>query len=267
MANALILLFEQLPPLEPQQIAGELAAIELPSISVAADSPLSTPDGLLLNLKFAPHAVRLVGLNAPVPQNVMEHTVQASHLQAASKAALRRQQAQIIAYYEGSHPDPAEQLLILYKLASCFKTQGLLGTLDETAWNCAPASTVAEFGQARMLAEYRQHWPLHLWTGFVRFIKSDNTTWFCTKGNHRFGVIDFAYLGQSGDGGNTFHLFFDLFFYMYRSKAKLLPGHTAEFDGNTFLRFRDVYEYKDYLTGPAGTLVIEKISASEINRK
>lgn len=101
----------------------------------------------------------------------------------------------------------------------------------------------------------------------MKFFKDDNRIWYCTKGNHRFGVPDFAYLGLANEGNNIFDLFANLFSYVYNYKAVLRLGDTAQLDESAFLRFREPYEYQDYINNQLGTtLVIEKISAQEINK-
>lgn len=95
---------------------------------------------------------------------------------------------------------------------------------------------------------------------------NDRDIWFCTKGYHRFNANDFAYLGQLEDADFAFDLFNNLFAYVYDSKAKLQIGHTAQIGENTFIRFQDISEYNDYLDSPLGTLAIERIEASQINK-
>ena len=143
----------------------------------------------------------------------------------------------------------------MQRVAGSFLKSTLVGVVDPDAWNCMPAMVLEEMLTTETLMTCRAEVPVGLWTGFVKMFKPDDDVWFCTKGFHRWGVMDFAYLGKHSQADETFRLFNGLFNYVRRSKAKLKPGDTAEF-GELFVRFEQVSEYKDYLEGPLGTLVV-----------
>lgn len=94
----------------------------------------------------------------------------------------------------------------------------------------------------------------------MKFFLPDGMIWFCSKGFHRWGVPDFALLGEQGEGETAVDIFSGLLGYVRSSGAQLSPGDTADL-GGTLLRFGPVYEYAEYLAGPSGTLVIERLGA------
>jgi hypothetical protein len=206
-----------------------------------------------------------VGFSARVPAATIEHTIPISNWKPQDKAPLQGHKAHIICYYEGENASPVERQIALYKTAFAFWKEGLLGILDEDAWNCMPRRMIEEQVKPNMLHSCRQTLPLGIWTGFVKLFRGKNEVWFCTKGYHRFGAKDLAYLGRPDEANAAFDLFGNLFFYM-RGGAVLKAGDTAQVSETENIRFREPYEYQDALNSPSGTLVFEKIKSSEINK-
>lgn len=266
-APALIFVFDKLPELSEQRLAKVITSVEPLKTKVTFEMKAAAPEALLADLAFETHAFQLVGFNAPVPASVTNYTIQVSHWQKSDKDILNGHKAHVICYYKGQAQDPTEQLIALYKVAYALCNEGLLGVLDDASWNCMPSRVVKDQMKPDMLASCRKHVPVGIWTGFVKFFKSDNSVWFCSKGFDRFGVNDFAYLGQPPEASFALNLFTNLFNYLYTSGGKMQVGHTAQLGADLYIRLREVYEYQDYLNGPFGTMVIEKIKASEINQK
>lgn len=257
--SALIFVFDRLPTLEQARLVQRIEAIEPTSPPIRVSIDVNEANTLFARVQFNDHRLKLVGFNVPVPAPTVERTIQVSNWQQEQKQSLRNHRAQIICFYEGTNPNPTEQLLALYKMAYGFYPDGLLGVLDEDAWNCMPRSFVNQQVNPEMLQACRTDIPLGIWTGFVKFFKPDNQVWFCSKGHHRFGVPDFAYLAPISAADQAFDLFSSLFNYVHRYDAHLKSGDTAQL-GTHYLRFSDVQEYHDYLATPSGTLVVEQLS-------
>jgi hypothetical protein len=263
--TGIILLFDKLPKLDITKIAGAIAQIE--PLKKPVRSNIQVEEGGILRafVEFDDHRLQLVGFSARVPAATMEHTIPVSNWKPQDKALLQGHKAHILCYYEGENTNPVERLIALYKTAFAFCKEGVLGILDEDAWNCMPRRMIEEQVKPDMLQSCRQTVPLGIWTGFVKLFKSKTEVWFCTKGYHRFGAKDLAYLGRPDEANATYDLFGNLFFYM-RDGAVLKAGDTAQVSETENIRFREVYEYPDSLNSPSGTLVLEKIKASEINK-
>ena len=128
-----------------------------------------------------------------------------------------------------------------------------------------PVWMIKEQMKPNMLQSCREAVPVGMWTGFVKLFKSKDEVWFCTKGHHRFGARDLAYFGNPAEANEVYMLFANLFDYM-AGGATIKAGDTAQISETHYIRFREVYELEDYLNSPLGTLVLEKIKASEINK-
>jgi hypothetical protein len=264
-STAVVMLFNSLPKLDGTHIANVISQVETLKHPVAIDVQIEEKGILRAFVKFDDHKIQLVGFSAPVPSSTLERTIPTSNWKQEDKLPLQNHTAHVICYYEGENTNPTEQLISLYKIAHAFSNFGLLGILDEDAWNCMPTWMIKEQMKPDVLQSCRESVPLGIWTGFVKLFKSKNDVWYCTKGYHRFGVKDLAYLGQLGDANNVYTLFGNLFEYML-SGASIVAGNTAQISETEHIRFREVYEYDDYLNSPLQTLVLEKIKASEINK-
>ena len=259
------MLSRSLPKLDVPQLESTISKIEPLKQPVAMNVQVEEKGTLRAFATFDDHRIELVGFSAPVPPSTLERTITVSNWKQSDKKTLQSHRAHIICYYEGENSHPTEQLLSLYKTSFAFSNLGLLGVLDEEAWNCMPVWMIKEQMKPNMLQSCREAVPVGMWTGFVKLFKSKDEVWFCTKGHHRFGARDLAYFGNPAEANEVYMLFANLFDYM-AGGATIKAGDTAQISETHYIRFREVYELEDYLNSPLGTLVLEKIKASEINK-
>lgn len=264
---ALMLVFNTLPILEGNKIRSIISDIEKlnKNIEITLDEKLNNGETLLSVIEFDDHRIRLLGLNAPLPETVIEHTVDCSYWKSEDKQSIKNHSAHIICYYDGNNEDPVERYIALYKVAYSFKNTGLLGVINEDAWTCQPAYILDEMVSREMIEESRMIPPLMLWTNFIK-IPLHNGTWMVTKGNHLFGIKDFAYKGDMDEAKEISQIFNNIFYYIYENNALIDVGHTLQIEEEVYLKFDKVYEEKGLLEGPIGTLVVKKIKPSEINK-
>jgi hypothetical protein len=255
---ALIFLFRTLPKLSKATLYQGLSDSGTLSETLQIFDEVLTPEsGQYARLRFDGHQFRWHGVGCTAPHESVHQPIECSHWPTKTKAPMRAHQAHVICWYEGSSPDPSEQMIAMLRLACAFANQGLLGWVDTEAWNCMPTSVITMSLQPQALAASRSHVPVALWTGFIKLTKSENAVWFCTKGFHRWGLPDFACLGQDGEAEHIASLFASLFHYLRQTNSVLQAGDTAQFQGQK-LRLGEVQEFDRYLDSPLGTLVVER---------
>jgi hypothetical protein len=257
--TAFTFLFDALPVLDLEEIARRIKAIESIETEVSMDIQVNSTDVFRAFLEFEDHKFQLVGFSVSVSNSILDFTIGVSNWAKQDKVPLLQHKAHVICYYEGTNSSTTEQIIALYKVAHSFYDRGLLGILDEDAWTCTPRKVIANQVTPEMLHLCRESMPIGFWSGFVKMFKDDRNTWFCTKGYHRFGINDFAYLGELSEADYAFDIFANLFHYIHDTQAKLEAGNTAQFSEDRFIRFKNVYEYNEYLDSPLGTLVVERI--------
>ena len=212
--------------------------------------------------RFGEHAIRIIGVAQPLPNECIDRTIHVSHWQAQIKSAMRQHAAHLKLLYTGTHPDPAEKMIALYSLAHAFENENLLGIVNEKAWTAHPAG---EFLSPEMVLSYRQEFPIFLWVGYVKFFVDKKRYWLATKGHHIFDVPDLAcFIESEAEGTVIPDQFSNIFYYLYENDVVVTTSDTLEI-GQTgqYLRFGEVPEEAAYLLGPSGTLVIDKIKPNE----
>jgi hypothetical protein len=263
---AIHLLFSSPSPPNPNEstLTKRIAALEKsrnpPDIQAAWR--LQDPAQSLGDLHFGQHTIQITGLAAPLPNTVINRTVHVSHWQPQVKAAMRQHRSHLNLIYQGHHPDPVEKMIALYQTAHAFEDENLLGIVNRQAWTAHPP---ADYLSTEKISAYRENFPFLLWVGYVKFYTDKDHYWLATKGHHIFDVPDLAYFvkSQEDTSGITDH-FTNIFYYLYNKDVFVTAGDTLEIgkDG-AFFRFTEIPEDTEFLMGPSGTLVLEKINPED----
>lgn len=271
----ILLLLTGSAPLDGPAVCRALAAIEPLKIpptfsSRLADDPAAPPGNVFYGrFEFDSHVIDVVGLDVPVPQAVLDRTVEASAWTGEGRQAMLQHKAHCVLIHQGGGSNPLEKHLALFKLAFALGGDRLAGVLHESAWTCAPAQVVREFGSQEMLKACRDQIPPIVFTGFIKF-HDEGRIWFATKGHHLFGAPDFVMEGTADDKpSDVLDLFMNIFLYVMGSDRELQPGHTMQIAEEIFLRFGEMeptHPHHETLGGPGRTLTITRITKEDINR-
>lgn len=214
------------------------------------------------DIHFGGHHLHYSGSSSPLPQAIIDRTVLVSHWQPQIKAALRYHQSHLTLTYLEGVSDPVMRMIALYGLAHALENENLLGLVNPPAWTAHPKSDFLAPGK---ICSYREEIPFFLWVGYVKFFKDKQRYWFVTKGHHIFGLPDLAYFMDAGDdAAKLMETFINLFYYLGDDDTEVAVGDTVEISGTdqTF-QFAEVSEYEEQLMGPAGTLVLQKLSMAD----
>ena len=224
--------------------------------SVHLNWVIKTSDQAQGEVAFGDHRVLFAGQSIPLPPSIIDHTIHVSPWQPQIKAAMRRHQSHLSLVYTGSHPDPVEQMIALYRVAHAFQNEDLLGIVNEQAWTAHPP---ADFLTPEHIESYRQEIPFILWVGYIKFYLDPVRYWLVTKGHHLFDVPDLAAMVESADQeSEIIERLIAIFYYLYNHDAIAVAGDTLELQSTgEQLRFAEVPEEFDLLMGPSGTLVVE----------
>ena len=214
-------------------------------------------------LQFDQHMIRFAGLSTPLPQEIVDRTIHPSPWGAQIKAAMRQHQSQLSLVYAGSHHDPVEQMIALYQAAHAFSSEDLLGVLNQNAWTAHPPG---DYLSPEKIQSYREVIPFNLWVGYVKFFVDEENYWLVTKGHHIFDVPDLAYFMRPNENAEEIiNQFINIFYYIFEQDVVVTAGDTLEISKKgQYLKFSEVSEGADFLLGPSGTLVIEKITPDDI---
>jgi hypothetical protein len=253
------LLMEALPAtLDPTTLAANIAAVEG---DCGADDMLCTldiesEDGLYGVVRYLDHAVRLIGIAAPLPRDLWEIQLDNAHLRPEQKPAIAAHRAHIIASYIGSNRNGAEQMIALFKVAHALRA-GLVGILSAETWMIQAPEMLPDLLARDILEAFREQPAsmLGIWLGYIKYAKEDGSYWLVTRGGQLYGLPDLArHVPHLSDADLASAIFGSILAYAQSSGATIKAGDTLEAEGRQ-LRAVAPFEFQDYLG--AKTLVIE----------
>lgn len=262
----LALLYDRMPRLNLAQVLSGLNEFEplneKPLLSIEQD--LDTGSMLFATVTWEAHTIHIGGLPSPLPQPVVERCIVSSPWNPAWKEMAQSHLANIILVYDGTHNDPVEQYLALYKVAHCLHTDGLLAVVNEPAWACHPAEITEQILDQRFLPMVRHSPPLVYWTGMLS-AQFEDEQWLITRGQYLFGLPEFAWpVDELTDPMEVLHTFHEIALYFYFEQQQVSAGDVLTIDEQNYYTFKLLGEARAPMeTETAPTLVIERIHAEE----
>ncbi|CUJ43776.1 DUF4261 domain-containing protein [Achromobacter xylosoxidans] len=257
-------------PLAPQAdaLAAALCAYHPEMREARAEIEPDMPE-LLALVGWGKHVVRLVGFNAPFPQDALEACVAPAHYPAEVKEQVRNHASHALLYYAGFEEDPLEQYVALAAVAGALTGLQAVAVLNEDAHTSLPAGVFSRESMGAESLELLRSLPLNmLYCGFVKYeVEGVQGVWMRTYGAGRFGLPDFAVLAEGHHQGEQYsNMFNNIMAYLLDSGAELAAGHTMQIGEDRYMRLREPLEAEYFLHGPQAVLVTEIIDASQINK-
>ncbi|MBX3101690.1 MAG: hypothetical protein KF690_04215 [Bacteroidetes bacterium] len=264
----LALLYDRLPRLDLPALLSRLdqwePLDEPPRLTIEQD--LDTGSMLFASVVFGAHTIHIGGLPSPLPQKAVERTIVQSAWSPDWKELAQSHLANVLLVYDGTSTDPIEQYIALYKVAGLLITEGLLAVVNEPAWTSHPAAVLEQILDARFFPVVRQNPPLVYWTGYIQAILGEER-WFMTRGNHLFGIADFAWpVDEFTDPMDVLNMFHEVFYYFYFEKEDLQAGDVLNIDEENYYTFLALGDDRQALESEGKTFVIQKVHADEVER-
>lgn len=224
---------------------------------------------LLAMVGWGKHIVRLVGFNAPYPQESIEACVAPAHYPADVKAQVRAHVSHVLLYYAGFEEDTREQYVALAAVAGALTDFNAVAVLNEHAHTSLPAGVFTRESMGDESLDLLRSLPLTmLYCGFVKYeVEGVQGVWMRTYGGDAFGLPDFAALADGHHQGEQYSgMFNNIMAYLLDSGAELAAGHTMQIGETRYMKLREPAESEYFLHGPGTVLVAEIIDASQINQ-
>jgi hypothetical protein len=246
---ALWVLFRSKPVLESAALAAALG----PGALVQGNEGAVT-------VRLGSQSLRVVAIDAPLPQAVIDQCLPVAHLRADQKDELASHGAHALIVHEGGQSPGVDGLVGLYQTAWALREGqdgGMLGVMNPVTWMCLTTEMLGETVKPEFVEAVRASpaESLALWLGFVKLFKPDGSTWLVTRGGSLVGLPDLAWLARNLDETDAvFSMFASVLDYAFTSGTRLAVGHTIDLSDRP-LKLREPYEYVDYI-GDA-TLVLE----------
>ncbi|KES17857.1 hypothetical protein GASC598I20_013520 [Gilliamella apicola SCGC AB-598-I20] len=216
-------------------------------------------EGICILVSWGKHIIRIFGLNAPYPKDVLELCVTPASYSQEIKQQIYESDSHLLLYYVGYEQDILEQYLALTRLAACFEQFNGLAVINESAHTSLPVSVINGMASEKDgLTTLAECLPI-LFCGFVKYeIENCKGIWMRTYGAHTFGLPNFAVLANSHEeSGYYFDMFSNILNYLRQSQATMNPGDTMEMGDNRMMSLRAPQDEEYFLKDENELLVIE----------
>lgn len=198
---------------------------------------LSEEEGIFLEIICDNHKVRVFGVDAPVPDAVIQTCVMPAHYDSAFKEQIINHQSHIILFYENNNTPMLEQYAVLTAIAAALVPLGAIGVLNETAHTSFPAQFLISPSDANTdRMEYIRAIPLLiLYCGLVHYQLESGEQWSRTYGAEKFNLPNLAVrITDAINNLNVFSFFSSILDYCAQDGNLPQPGHTSEYEGYHF---------------------------------
>lgn len=212
--------------------------------------PLPADSSGAFSVSTAGVRVRCMRIEAPAPG--LDQMIQFTRRPNEELAGLLRHTSHILCFAEGG--DGLAQTTVLFQIAHAMADQGVIGLIHTPAWQCFLMDQVAMVMQPDMLAALRKDMAKALWCNLIPF-HGQGGSWFATKGNHIFGIPDFALWNAGQMQAGEIHGLMQYLFDYVQKGAVLAHGQTLNLP-NHVMRIGPVTEYHDYIAGGGETIAL-----------
>lgn len=240
------------------------------NLALEQDRPAT--EHYLATVSFGEHAVDVASVPGPLPPIVLERCLLPSHWDAGFHQQARNMGAHVIFAYSGAAQNPIEQYMALYTVAAQWVPHGAFALFNEPAWTCHPAHYSQALIRPEMQTVCRESPPLIFWTGFLKLdasqsLSGDGNTalWFLSRGNHLFGVPDFALQSAyAQDARIAQEVFAEIFQYFYFDNRDIQPGDFLQIDQRGIFEFMDGEELRELFGGMGKILIVRPSNRQEL---
>lgn len=232
------------------------------------DPVLSGKGNMFGMIGWGKHVVRCVGFDLPMPPETVERCVAPSHYPQELKDRARSHKAHVILYYAGYDPSLLEQYVALAATAGVMAQFGAIVVLNESGCTSFPTAALSSSNSDGDILDLLRTLPLPiLYCGFVKYeIEEIPGVWMRTYGAPLLGLPDFAaHTVGHHEAQRYFDIFDNVLNYLRDSGSQLSEGHTMQIGSDEYLKFRAPNDVEDFLESDEILLVVEIISADEIN--
>ncbi|MWP46948.1 DUF4261 domain-containing protein [Gilliamella sp. Pas-s27] len=205
------------------------------------------------------HVVKLFGINAPYPVDILEECVTPAHYSQELKEQIRHNDSHLLLYYVGYDQDVLEQYLALTYVAACFEPFNALAVINPNGHTSLPVNVIHKLIADKDGINSLCYCLPTFFCGFVKYdVENVKGVWMRTYGASVFCLPDFAVLANTHDEGEYyFDMFGNILQYLRDSGATMVPGDTMEVGDNKIMSLRAPKGDEYFLKDTGHVLVVE----------
>jgi len=253
---------------DPEQLLEALRSCHRSMRNARCEMEVVRGGNMLGLLGWQKHVIRCVGFELPMPSQVVESCVAASHYSEELKQRARSHKAHMLLYYVGYDPSPLEQYVALAATAAAMDQLGAIAVFNEAGQTSLPSAALSDLISDGDMENLRTLPLPLLYCGFVKHeVEGISGVWMRTYGAPLLGLPDFAaHATGHHEGQRYFEIFDNALTYLIDSGAHLAAGHTMQIETDEYLRFREPRADEAFLESEGALLVVDIIDSSDINR-
>ncbi|OCG60726.1 hypothetical protein A9G41_00240 [Gilliamella sp. Nev5-1] len=216
-------------------------------------------DGCYALFEWENHVIKLIGINALYPADVLEICVAPAHYSQDIKDQVRENNSYIILYYTGYEKDILEQYVALTQFAVGFEHCDMSALINAKAHQILATHVASALAnEQKGVYLLRNCLPL-FFIGFVKFnVDRFDGVWMRTYGADVFGLPDLAILANSHEDSEKYmNMFNNLLLYLRDSGASIQAGHTTEDTEGKKMLLRSPSAQESFLQNGGMVLVME----------
>jgi hypothetical protein len=257
---ALSIVFKGQFYLDQDNLLKQLRSIDSSMKNIRCQMPYGKlDDGCYALFGWKNHVIKLIGINAPYPADVLEICVTPAHYSQDIKDQVRENDSYIILYYTGYEKNILEQYLALTRFAASFEPFNGLALINGKGHSSLPIKVIRQLATEKGGIEGLCHCLPMFYCGFVKYeIENVKGVWMRTYGADAFGLPDFAVLANSHDEGvYYFDMFSNILQYLRDSGTTMASGDTMEVGDNKMMSLRTPRDDESFLKDEGYVLVVE----------
>jgi hypothetical protein len=244
----------------PAEMANHLRSFHpsLASVQINENESFSSPEGLLMVIQWDNHVVRLFGVDAPLPDTVIQSCVLPAFYDTSIKEQIFNHQAHLLLFHLNENVPVLEQYTALTIIAAALYSKGAIAILNESSNSSLPMQFLIAPNTEQDQLEYLRTLPLPLlYCGMATFqLEDTQIIWMRTYGAQKFGLSNLALqLTDQTQDINGLELFSDSLSYSLNTNKKPKPGDSSEHAGRLFI-FRQPTANEYFLIDEENTTLV-----------
>lgn len=264
---ALALLFDGSFVLDAETVRGLVAAFDAEMAEATVELLGEGPEGpSAFVVRFGDHAVRVRGVEGPLPEPLLEPCIQLAHYDAELKDRARGHRAILVCEHLGPSDPPLVAHVAVAAVAGALAELGAVAIVNFTARTSVPAALLRK-ATARMIERLGALPPPLLYAGFAKYVvEGVEGVWMRTHGAFALGLPNLAHHARGHEEGQaTFSLFSDMMLYLLESRAEMAPGDVARIGEDRFTVLRAPRPDEAFLLDEGPALVVEVLDERELS--
>ncbi len=228
--------------------------------SILEDQTTSKNDPYIFDIKWAEHAIKVVGLNDPMPNEALELSLNFAPYDDTFKEVVLSHKGHALLYYEGKNKNPLEQYIALTFICSILYEFGATIILNENVSAVHPLE-IFQKTEEQDYHEFLATSPMvFLYCGMHIYRENNSDVWLRTTGAEKFNLPNFAIQTSDHQISEYYVKFSEFMSYAKETGATIHAGDTLQSESEEAIyKTRKPRRDEEFLIDGSTMLVLEMV--------